>query len=455
MTPIDADAVRATLVRDMPTSATSGQRAESQPDPPRLYRSRDDRMLAGVASGIAHRVRVDPIVIRIAFVVTAFAGGLGVLVYALLWLAVPVAAPGQELALRHRPRRGALEVIAGSLILLGMLFLFRSVGFWLGDGLVWPALLAAIGIALLWQRASPERWATVRAELHELRERRLPPAVAELLGRGAETARLGRPDVPTMLRLALGAALVFAGIGAFAAANDAFAAARDGIVAMVIVLGGLLLIFGPWAWRLARDLAAERGERIRSQERAELAAHLHDSVLQTLTLIQRNGEDAEQMVQLARRQKRELRRWLYGDSQTRNGASVAAAIERAAGEVEDLHGVEVEAVAVGDCAVDEDVAALLGAAREAMVNSASCSGDRTVAVYLEVEPSRVTCFVRDRGRGFELASIPADPKGLSESILGRMRRHGGSATIRTAPGEGTEVDLMLPRPVAEDGADRP
>lgn len=186
-----------------------------------------------------------------------------------------------------------------------------------------------------------------------------------------------------------------------------------------------------------------------------MAAHLHDSVLQTLALIQRHPDDSEKMVRLARRQERELRNWLYGGSALRSGTSLAGALELAAAEVENLHGVPVEAVAVGDCQLDEPLEALLQATREAMVNAARLSGDEKVAVYLEVEPDNVTCFVRDRGVGFDPESIPPDRKGVSESIIGRMERHGGSATIRTAPGEGTEVTLSLVRADGSKNGDRP
>ncbi len=419
---------------------------------PRLHRSHRDRLVAGVAAGIAHRVGADPIFIRLAFIVTAFAGGFGLIAYAVGWILIPPARPGEELLERAVRRRGVLELVAGGLILLGLLFLLRSSGIWLGDDFVWPALLAAIGIVLLWRRSSPERRATIAAGVRDFRERRLPPVVDELLDRGAGTARSERPDAATIVRIVLGASLLIAGIGAFASANDSF---QNSLVAMVILLGGLALVFGPWAWRLLKELDAERRERIRSQERAEMAAHLHDSVLQTLALIQRHPDDSEKMVRLARRQERELRNWLYGGSALRSGTSLAGALELAAAEIEDLHGVPVEAVAVGDCQLDEPLKALLQATREAMVNAARLSGDEKVAVYLEVEPDTVTCFVRDRGVGFDLDSIPPDRKGVSESIIGRMERHGGSATIRTAPGEGTEVTLSLARPDGSKNGDRP
>ncbi|MGI9556949.1 MAG: sensor histidine kinase, partial [Solirubrobacterales bacterium] len=318
--------------------------------------------------------------------------------------------------------------------------------FWIGDGLVWPALIAAVGVGLIWRRSTRAD----RADAHDAGDsasvgHRLSPALAEMLGRGGERGILTRPDRATLLRLAVGAALVVVGLAAFAAALDAFQAAGNGVVALLIVVAGLALVFGPWIVRLVSELSAERRERIRSQERAEVAAHLHDSVLQTLALIQRRADDPEATVKLARRQERELRSWLYGDGAAAVDGSIAGALNVAAAEVEDVHGVPVEVVTVGDGELDPGAVALVQAAREAMMNAARLSGASSVDAYLEVEEGRITCFVRDRGTGFDLAAIPADRHGVTDSIIGRMARHGGSADVRTAPGDGTEVKLTIVR----------
>ncbi len=203
---------------------------------------------------------------------------------------------------------------------------------------------------------------------------------------------------------------------------------------------------GPWMARQARALAAERAERIRSQERAELAAHLHDSVLQTLALIQRRSGDARTVGTLARRQERELRQWLGGVAPAAAESSLAAALTAAAQEIEELHGVEVEVVTVGDCPLDDRLRALVGAAREAMANAARFSGAGKVDLYAEVgADTGVQAFVRDRGAGFDPASVPADRRGLRESIIGRMERHDGRARVESEPGEGTEVELTMER----------
>lgn len=218
------------------------------------------------------------------------------------------------------------------------------------------------------------------------------------------------------------------------------------LLAVVAVITVLTLILAPLWVRLARGLAEERGERIRSQERAELAAHLHDSVLQTLALMQRRADDPKVVAGLARRQERELRAWLNGRPATAgDGASFAAALQSAAAEVEEAHGVEIDVVTVGDCVVDQDAEAVLGAAREALVNAAKFAGGEPVSVYAEAGAQRIEVYVRDRGPGFDAGAVPEDRRGLRESIHGRMRRHGGDAVVHTGAGAGTEVELTLER----------
>ena len=211
--------------------------------------------------------------------------------------------------------------------------------------------------------------------------------------------------------------------------------------------------------RTARELADERRERIRSQERAELAAHVHDSVVQTLTLIQRNADDPREVTRLARAEERALRQWLYRPGAAQPG-SFQAALEAAAADVEDVHGGAVEVVVVGDATIDERLAALVQAAREAMVNAAKYASDAgPVSVYAEVDPEQVQVFVRDRGPGFDLDAVPEDRLGVRQSIIGRMQRHGGRAEVVTSPGAGAEVRLSMPRSDAggstgPDGADQ-
>ena len=215
------------------------------------------------------------------------------------------------------------------------------------------------------------------------------------------------------------------------------------MLAVAVVVVALGLILAPWWLRLVRGLDDEREERIRSQERAEMAAHLHDSVLQTLALMQKRADDPREVATLARRQERELRSWLDNGSARSSAVSFAAALAAAVAEIEDAHGVPVDVVAVGDRALDEKAEALVAATREAVLNAVKFAPDAAISVYAEVEGDRMEVFVRDRGPGFELGAVPADRRGLRESVLGRMERHGGRAAIHTSPGAGTEVELVM------------
>jgi signal transduction histidine kinase len=248
-----------------------------------------------------------------------------------------------------------------------------------------------------------------------------------------------------LAQVGVGALLVAAGVGLWLTA-DAGVGPRRGMVAAAAVCAGLALVAGPWWWRLSHDLAEERRERIRIQEREEVAAHIHDSVLQTLALIQRNCGEPKTVATLARQQERELRAWLYGSPEPPSpDESVAAALQRVSDEVEDLHNVNVETVQVGDCPLDDRLRALVQSSREALSNAARHSGATAVSTFLEVEPDQVTVFVRDRGCGFDPDQVPSDRRGIADSIIGRMERNGGKAAIRSQPDEGTEVELVMPR----------
>ncbi len=339
----------------------------------------------------------------------------------------------------HRPRGGIrIAIGAGLLVVSGLLFV-RAAGPWPGDAIVWPAAVAALGALLLWRAsgALPARrrgWAAHRP--HET-----SPAVPAREP-SATVRTLGRPEVS---RGGLGVTLVLAGGLAFLWANGALRPAGETALAGLAVLIALALIFAPSWRRLARSLAAERTERIRSQERADVGAHLHDSVLQTLALIQRSAEDPKRVAALARRQERELRGWLAGEDSRERGERLAGALETAAAEVEAAAGGTVEVVAVGDCSLDELAGAVVGAAREAMLNAAKFAGQAPVSVYAELSEERITVFVRDRGAGFDPAAVPPARRGVRESIIGRMHRAGGGATVRALPGGGTEVEIAIDR----------
>jgi signal transduction histidine kinase len=396
-----------------------------------LTRSSADRVIAGVAGGLAGRVGIDPIIVRIAFVVLTVAGGSGLVLYLAGWLLLPQEGSRSSIAQSAlRDRRDLPQAAAIGVLVLGVLLLLRALGLWFSDSLVWPVALSAAGLALIWRRADDED----RATFSRVASRVTGPRSVDLRAR-----RL------VLLRIGVGVALIVGGVGAFLAVNHAFTALREGLVGTVGIVAGVALIFGPWWWRLANELTEERRERIRSQERAEMATHVHDSVLQTLALIQRQADDPRAVVSLARRQERELRGWLYGGPHPAlDGLNLRGAIEKAAAEVEEMHGVTVDAVIVGDCPVDDDTAAMVAAAKEAMVNAAKWSGCRVVSTYAEVEPERVCLFVRDRGTGFDPSTVGADRRGIAESIRGRMERHHGTAIVRSDP-DGTEVELIVRR----------
>src|SRR5665647_352284 len=211
----------------------------------------------------------------------------------------------------------------------------------------------------------------------------------------------------------------------------------------LVLLIGAALVLAPWWLRLVRELGDERAARARESERADIAAHLHDGVLQTLALIRSRSDSAEDVARLARAQERELREWLYDDRRT-PGTSVATDLRAVVAEVEDTRAVAVDVVVVGDAVPDAGTEALLQATREALVNAVT-HGRAPYSLYLEVVEDQVEVFVRDHGDGFELSTVPTDRFGVRESIIGRVVRRGGTATVQSRPGRGTEVHLCLPR----------
>lgn len=406
--------------------------------PRRATRSSEDRLIGGVAAGLAAHLGIGVMRVRAAFLVASVLGGLGVALYAGLWMTLPTdarfadRAPGLDAATRQgrRPGRAArLEdvgpLVALGAVALGVVVLVQTV---LGAGILfWPVLLGTVGVAVLWRQADEaqrERWADTTGRIDPVR------------------AVLGRGGPASYARLVVGVALLAGALALFAAQRGGVGIARDVLATGALGVAGLALTVGPWLFRLAGDLSEERAARIRSQERADVAAHLHDSVLQTLALIQKHAGDNRTVATLARAQERDLRSWLY-DETAADETTVAGALRATAAEVEDAHGVPVEVVTVGDRPFAEEVRAVVLAAREAMVNAAKHSGAAKVDVYAEMSPTLTEVFVRDRGRGFEESAVPEDRLGVRRSILDRMERHGGTARVRTAPGEGTEVRLTF------------
>ena len=400
------------------TGSAAGQDvAPGEPPVHRLYRSSDGRVLAGVARGLADHLGVDVVAVRVAFIVLAAAGGAGIAAYGLFWVFAPQNPFGRDAPV-DRERDLTMVLALGSLSVGGLLLL-SALGVGLRPGLALPLVAVGIGVVILWRQADDDSRARWR--------------------QATGTSRLSGAA-----RAAGGIALIAVGAVAILFGQVRGGGTSAGLVATMVVVAGLAMVSGPWWVRMARDLTAERSARIREQERAEVAAHVHDSVLHTLTLIQRHVDDPREVTRLARAQERELRGWLY---RPRADASVTAALERVAADVEDAHGVTIEVVVVGDCPLDDRLTALRDATREALVNAAKYAGDLAVTVYAEVAPGHVSVFVRDRGPGFDIDSVPADRLGLRESVVGRMARHGGSAAVRSVAGEGTEVQLEMPRDV--------
>jgi len=388
---------------------------------------------------MAERLGIDPLPVRLGFLVATLAGGLGLALYLLAWLVVPLREGASPAPRRLAAGRGAIEVGLGSgLLLLSALLAFRELGLWFSDAVVWPLVLVAAGGALLWRQSAMA--GALPSAANSAREAVRAPEPAPPSGEAV------RRRAVLVSRTSAGVALVIAAGLAFLQATGALSAARDVVLAVLVVVVVLGVIFAPWVVRLVRSLTEERAARIRSQERAEMAAHLHDSVLQTLAMVQRQATDPKAVAALSRRQERELRSWLSGRAEAgeaRGGGRFVAALEEAAEQIEEAQGVTVEVVAVGDIDLDPGREALVAAAREAMLNAAKFAGGE-VAVYAEAQNGHTHVFVRDRGPGFDECAIPPDRRGVRESIIGRMQRHGGTARVTSSPGAGTEVELALP-----------
>ncbi|MDQ6616149.1 MAG: PspC domain-containing protein [Actinomycetota bacterium] len=387
-----------------------------------------------MAAGVARRFGWDPTIVRIVFVIGGIGGGTGVIAYFVGWLALR--RDDEQRSILHQSAHDAgtigLAIGIGTL-LVAALSAFTAAGLSFAAGLVWPVGLAGGGLVVVWRDGDEDERAAIRRIISHF------PGLDQM---GVRTRRAA------IIRAVLALGVASVGIGAIVVGGRSLGSVGKGVVAAITIVAGFIVIFGSFWLRLGLELADERRERVRSQERAEMAAHVHDSVLQTLALIQKRADDPRQVVALARAQERELRQWLFEDRKPAAAdpdLHLAAALIAVETEVEAAHGVAVESVTVGDCELDEDLAALVDAGREAAVNAAKWSGAAAVSLFAEVEMGQVSLFIRDRGAGFDLDRVASDRRGITESIRGRMARHGGTATIRTAPGEGTEVALRMPR----------
>jgi signal transduction histidine kinase len=397
-------------------------------------------MAGGVAGGLSARFGIDANIIRLVFAVLAIGDGSGFALYVLAWLVVPRQGETTSIGRRALADRRALALaLAFATVLGAALLALDALGLGFVAGLIWPASLGAAGLVVVWQAASEDELAYLRQVVGQA------PVIGQTEG-FSKRATVGRVFV--------GVVVAAAGLVGLVATRHTTGSTLEALGSAGVVVVGLLVMFGPWWLGLARDLAVERRQRVRTEERADMAATIHDSVLQTLALIQRSSDDPREVTRLARAQERELRAWLFegrppGSFDAALVTTLAQGVAVVESEVEESHGVALESVVVGDCPMTDELRALLAAGREAAVNAAAWSGAATVSVYLEVEPARVSMFVRDRGQGFDPGAVSADRRGISDSIRARMARHGGTADIRSVPGQGTEVELVMPRPDAD------
>src|SRR5580704_4284789 len=404
-----------------------------------LRRDPADRLGGGVAAGVAAWRGFNVTTIRIVFVLIALvSGGWFVPVYVAGWLFLP--AVGEQASIGSKARSDArgirLAIGLTSLLTLVLLAVSALNGGWF-VGWAWPQVFSVAGLVLIWRNAPQEEQATLRRLLEPIE------TAADSSARGKWSA----------LRLVLAGALLVGGVGWLFSAHKSLALLRP-LGGVVLVIAAIVLLLGPWWLRIARDLALERQAKVRVEERVDIAARVHDSVLQTLALIQRRADDPQKVIQLARLQERELRSWLFegrDPNETDAEVTFAIGVRQIQQDVEATYGVPVEAVTVGDCELDDNLSALLAAAREATVNAAKWSGASVISLFAEVEPREVSLVVRDRGKGFDPGAVPADRKGLAESIRGRMTRRGGTATVTSAPGEGTKVTLKIGRNMPRGG----
>jgi signal transduction histidine kinase/phage shock protein PspC (stress-responsive transcriptional regulator) len=424
-----------------PAAASGSDSSQATPEErPRAARVAEGAWLGGVCTGLARHLGWPLIAVRVAFVALATFQFIGVIAYGALWLLLPaestIKAPGLESASRagmrdqSKPKRRIDWGMLLALIALGvgLLWIMQNTGWGVSSQLFWPVAFACAGAALVWRQADS-------AQQKRWRE--------EAGGKAWLAPFVARGGWPSLVRVIVGLGLVGAAFGIVLAQRGQISQLPDVMAMTMLALAGVAIVLAPWLHRSRTALNQARAERVRADARADMAAHLHDSVLQTLAMIQRQADDPKAVQQLARRQERELRNWLYGDEL--HEATLKAALTAAAAEIEDERGVPVELVTVGDCDTSEPIQALVRAAREAMVNAAKHSEADKIDVYAEVDEDSVEVFVRDRGKGFDVDAVAQDRLGVKGSIIDRMGRHGGTATIRSASGDGTEVRLEIKR----------
>jgi len=390
-------------------------------------------VIAGVCGGISDVTGIDVTLVRIGVVLLTLASGVGVLAYAMAWLLVPLDGDQEAIIARAMSDRGGIRIVVAVIPVLIVIQVVVG-GLHLGylGSFIWPVFLAAAVVVLIRRNASDDERAWINDDL-------LPMFRS---GSDNSTRR------SLVVRAGVGVVVGIVGLFLLLDGHPTSAALLP-ISGALLMLASIVVIFGPWWIGMVRDLMAERQARALAEDRTRMAEHVHDSVLQTLALIQRNADDPRQVVRLARSQEHELRAWLFEGRPPgtidQGVTTMSEGIDLLQRQVEDDHGIPVHVVVVGDCPLDDQVRGLLDATREATVNAAKWSGAPEISVFAEVEAAKATVFVRDRGTGFDLEAVPSDRQGVSRSICDRMARLGGSAEIRSGSGQGTEVVLSLPR----------
>lgn len=403
-----------------------------------LTRPKRGRWLTGVCKGIALHLGISVMWVRLAFIALTCLYGAGIIAYVFLWIFMPAGDPQAVASAEHIPveqaplARGnqpaqagvedtavsaeslseaiqrapkpALVALAGFVLLtIGLLL----VGTGADSQLIIPLLLGLAGIALAWMNLSPN---------------------------GTQ-----------LLSMLGGIALIFIGWAVYVS-NVTYAgwgtSPRRIMLSGFIMIACIVLAVMPWANAMLQRLSREQALKEREEERADMTAHLHDGVLQTLALIQLHSEDPSTVFTLARGQERELREWLYQERST-SDRSVSAGLKQIAAEVEDEHGKPIEVVTVGDAHPSAQTDALLDATRQALVNAVT-HGSEPISLYCEATDTTVEVFVRDHGEGFDIDTIPPDRLGIRESIIGRIKRRGGTVEIVSRAGWGTEVRMHMP-----------
>jgi signal transduction histidine kinase len=397
-----------------------------------LRRGRDNSILGGVCGGFATRLGIKERNIRFIFALLTMVFGLGILLYMTFWLVLTRS--GEEHSIIQQifqNRREAQFVLVAFIVTLILIIALQSTGTQVSDGFGWPLLLSAFAAFAVWRGASSDE----RNHLSDFFDS------APVIGGAFSKSRKG-----VLLRVVAGAGLVAFGLIQLNHIGGVWRSAGSVLFGVAVLVIGALVLFAPWWLQNVRELTSERRERVRIEERALMVTHLHDSVLQTLTLIERAAANETDVVRLARNQERELRQWLFSpETMTGSSTSFVGLVGAIEHDVENDYGVRVELVTVGDCVPDERVTTMVAAGREAAINAAKWSEAASVSIFTEVEPNSISFFVRDRGVGFDLDAIPADRQGIKLSIRQRMSQLGGEAFINTAVGNGTEVQLVMPR----------